>query len=64
MLDLLNIITDRIWGIGLAVVGLVMLFGPYEKIKEIAPKAPSQKVVKVVGVILAVGGILTAIGIL
>ena len=64
MLNLLNIITDRIIGIVLAVVGLIMLFAPYEKIKEAVPKAPSPKVVKVVGIILAIGGILTAIGIL
>lgn len=64
MLNLLDIITDRIYAIFLAVLGLMMLFGPYEKFKEIAHKAPSKKVIKVVGAILAIGGILTAIGIL
>lgn len=64
MLDLLNTITDRIFGIILAVVGLMMLFAPYEKVKEVFHKTPSKKMVKIVGAILTIGGILTAIGIL
>lgn len=64
MLDLLNVITDRIIGIVLAAAGLMMLFAPYEKVKEVFRKTPSKKMVKVVGVILTVGGILTALGIL
>lgn len=64
MLDLINTITDRIYAVFLAVIGLLLLFGPYEKFKEVAHKAPSKKVVKVIGVILTVGGILMAVGIL
>ena len=46
MFDLISIILDGIYGILVAVVGLLMLFGPYDKFKESYPKAPSKAVVK------------------
>ena len=41
MFDLISIILDGIYGILVAVVGLMVLFGPYDKFKESYPKAPS-----------------------
>ena len=64
MLNLLDFITDRIIGIFLAVLGFIILFTPYDKFKEAHPKMPSKKMAKVLGAILAVGGILSAIAIL
>ena len=68
MFDLISIILDGIYGILVAVVGLMMLFGPYEKFKEAAPKAPSKAVVKTLGAVITVCGIglfvLSAMGII
>ena len=68
MFDLISIILDGIYGILVAAIGLMLLFGPYEKFKEAYPKAPSKTVVKVLGAVIAVCGvglfILTAMGIL
>lgn len=57
MLDLISIILDGIYGILVFVVGLIILFGPYDKFKEAAPKAPSKTVVKVLGAVIALCGI-------
>ena len=57
MFDLISIILDGIYGILVTVVGLMILFGPYEKFKEAAPKAPSKPMVKVLGAIITVCGI-------
>ena len=68
MFDLVSLILDGIYGILVAVVGLLILFGPYEKFKESYPKAPSKTVVKVLGAVIAVCGVglfvLTAMGII
>ena len=68
MFDLISIILDGIYGILVAVVGLIILFGPYEKFKESYPKAPSKAVVKALGAVIAVCGVglfaLTAMGII
>ena len=68
MFDLVSVILDGIYGILLAVVGLMLLFGPYDKFKESVPKAPSKGVTKGIGAVLVICGIgwfaLTAIGIL
>ena len=68
MFDLVSMILDGIYGILVAVVGLMMLFGPYDKFKESYPKAPSKAVVKALGAVITVCGIglfaLTAIGII
>ena len=68
MFDLISIILDGIYGILVAVVGLMVLFGPYDKFKESYPKAPSKTVVKVLGAVIAICGIglfiLSAMGIL
>ena len=68
MFDLISIILDGIYGILVVVVGLMMLFGPYEKFKEAAPKAPSKAVVKALGAVITVCGIglfvLSAMGII
>lgn len=64
MLQLINVITDRIFGIFIMAVGLVVLFRPYEKFKEAAPKLPSKTVFKVLGAILTIGGILFTLGII
>ena len=68
MLDLISVILDGIYGILVAVVGLIMLFGPYDKFKEAAPKAPSKTVVKALGAVIAICGIglfvLSAMGII
>ena len=57
MFDLISIILDGIYGILVAVVGLLMLFGPYEKFKESYPKAPSKAVVKALGAVITLCGI-------
>lgn len=57
MFDLISIILDSIYGILVAVVGLLMLFGPYEKFKESNPKAPSKAVVKALGAVITLCGI-------
>lgn len=68
MFDLASLILDGIYGILLAVVGLMLLFGPYDKFKEAVPKAPSKAVIKVLGAVLIICGIgwfaLTAMGIM
>ena len=68
MFDLISLILDGIYGILVAVVGLIMLFGPYEKFKESYPKAPSKTVVKALGAVIALCGVglfaLTAMGII
>lgn len=68
MLDLISIILDGIYGILVAVIGLMILFGPYEKFKESYPKAPSKAVVKTLGAVIAICGIglfaLSAMGII
>lgn len=68
MLDLISIILDGIYGILVAVIGLMLLFGPYDKFKEAVPKAPSKAVVKALGAVIAICGIglfaLSAMGIL
>ena len=68
MFDLVSVILDGIYGILVAVVGLMILFGPYEKFKESYPKAPSKTVVKVLGAVIALCGVglfaLTAMGII
>lgn len=68
MFDLASLILDGIYGILLAVVGLMLLLGPYDKFKESVPKAPSKPVIKVIGAVLVVCGIawfaLTAMGIM
>ena len=57
MFDLISIILDGIYGILVAVVGLLMLFGPYDKFKESYPKAPSKAVVKTLGAVITICGI-------
>ena len=68
MFDLISVILDGIYGILVAVVGLMVLFGPYEKFKDSYPKAPSKAVVKTLGAVIAICGvgmfILSAMGIL
>ena len=68
MFDLISIILDGIYGILVAVVGLMVLFGPYDKFKESYPKAPSKTVVKVLGAVITICGIglfiVTAMGII
>ena len=68
MFDLASLILDGIYGILLAVVGLMLLFGPYDKFKEAVPKAPSKAVTKVIGAVLTICGIgwfaLTTMGIM
>lgn len=68
MFDLVSIILDGIYGILVAIVGLLMLFGPYEKFKESYPKAPSKTVVKALGAVITLCGIglfiVTAMGII
>ncbi|MCH5259062.1 MAG: hypothetical protein J1F18_04870 [Lachnospiraceae bacterium] len=68
MFDLVSIILDGIYGILVAIVGLLMLFGPYEKFKESYPKAPSKGVVKALGAVITLCGIglfiVTAMGII
>lgn len=56
-MDLISIILDGIYGILVAVVGLIMLVGPYDKFKEAAPKAPSKAVVKALGAVITLCGI-------
>ena len=67
-MDLISMILDGIYGILVAIVGLLMLFGPYEKVKEAAPKAPSKPVVKALGAVITLCGIglfiVTAMGII
>ena len=57
MFDLISFILDGIYGILVAVIGLLMLVGPYEKFKEAAPKAPSKAVVKGLGAVITICGI-------
>lgn len=68
MFDLVSIILDGIYGILVTIVGLLMLFGPYEKFKESYPKAPSKTVVKALGAVITLCGIglfiVTAMGII
>ena len=68
MFDLISIILDGIYGILVTVVGLLMLFGPYDKFKESYPKALSKAVVKALGAVITLCGIglfvLCAIGII
>lgn len=68
MLDVISIILDGIYGILVTAIGLMILFGPYEKFKESFPKAPSKAVVKVLGAVVAICGIglfaLSAMGII
>lgn len=68
MFDLVSLILDGIYGILLAVIGLMLLIGPYDKFKDAVPKAPSKAVIKVLGAVLALCGIawfaLTAMGIM
>ena len=68
MFDLISVILDGIYGILVAVVGLMVLFGPYEKFKESYPKAPSKAVVKTLGAVIAICGVglfvLSAMGII
>lgn len=67
-LNLVKVISDSIYGICVAIIGLIMLLGPYDKIKEGIPKAPSKTVVKTLGAVIALCGIamiaLSAMGIL
>lgn len=67
-MDFIQMILDSIYGIATTVIGLLLLFGPYEKIKEGYPKAPSKTVVKTLGAVIVVCGIamiaLSAMGIL
>lgn len=68
MMDVISIILDGIYGILVAAIGLMVLFGPYEKFKESFPKAPSKAVVKALGAVVAICGIglfaLSAMGII
>lgn len=57
MMDVISIILDGIYGILVAAIGLMVLFGPYEKFKESFPKAPSKAVVKALGAVVAICGI-------
>lgn len=66
--DIAKMISDSVFGICVAVIGLIMLVGPYDKIKEGLPKAPSKNVVKILGAVIALCGIamiaLSAMGIM
>lgn len=68
MFDLISFILDGIYGILVAVIGLLMLVGPYDKFKESYPKAPSKAVVKTLGAVITICGIglfiVTAMGII
>ena len=57
MFDLISIILDGIYGILVAVFGLIALVAPYEEFKEAVPKAPSKAVVKVLGAVVTLCGI-------
>lgn len=57
MMDVISIILDGIYGILVAAIGFMVLFGPYEKFKESFPKAPSKAVVKALGAVVAICGI-------
>lgn len=52
-----EMILDSIYGIGITIIGVVVLFSPYEKFKEGVPKAPSKKVVKILGAVITICGI-------
>lgn len=48
---------DCVYGILVAIVGLMIVVTPYDKFKEKVPKAPSPAVVKVLGVVVLLMGI-------
>ena len=50
-------IFDCIYGIIIAIAGLLFVVTPYEKLKEKLPKAPSSGVVKGLGVLILICGI-------
>lgn len=56
-MEIAEMILDSIYGICITIIGVIVLFGPYEKFKEGFPKAPSKKVVKILGAVITVLGI-------
>lgn len=64
-MDLAEILLDSLYGICITVAGLFVLLRPYEKLKEVAPKAPSKSVVKTLGALVTICGIgLTILGVM
>ena len=61
MLSLISFISDAIIPIILALVGIVILFSPYDKIKDAFPKIKSKKALKLVGAFLTFCGVVCII---
>lgn len=64
MYELAKSANNLIFGIIVLVVGLAALVTPYDKYKERVRKAPPKAVLKVLGVMMIVVGVLCAVGIL
>lgn len=57
MSTIISFISDAIIPIILAIVGIVMLFSPYDKIQSTFPKLKSKKAVKIAGVFFLLCGL-------
>ncbi|MBD5507908.1 MAG: hypothetical protein HDR05_07645 [Lachnospiraceae bacterium] len=61
MSSIISFISDACISIFLAIVGLIMLFSPYDKIKDIFPKLKSKKALKIAGAFFLFCGVVTLV---
>lgn len=57
----MNLIASILFAVVVAGYGLYILITPYEKFKAKAPKAPAEKNLKVLGIILILLGIISLV---
>lgn len=53
----MGFLADNLWYICITILGVVALVIPYDKWKDIAPKAPSKVVTKICAAVVVVLGI-------
>ena len=61
MSSIFSFISDACISIILATVGIIMLFSPYDKIKDTFPKLKSKKALKIAGAFLTFCGVVTLV---
>ncbi len=61
MAEIISTILDCIFGILIALMGLVIFVVPYDKYQEIFPNSPPKMVIKVLAVVTILCGIFTTI---
>lgn len=61
MSSIISFISDACISIFLAAIGIIMLFSPYDKIKDTFPKLKSKKALKIVGAFLTLCGVVTLV---